>query len=114
MHRRQFLASSPALGVATSLELGMYRNSVRPPRHAAVVPVPRGAVQSEIDRYCVWPGQASGHKIGHIKPLRLRAAAQSRLGARFYLRGFHEAVLEGGAMPLEVLERVVNDWVKRS
>ena len=97
MHRRQFLASSPALGVATSLELGMYRNSVRPPRHAAVVPVPRGAVQSEIDPYCVWPGHASGCKIGHIELLRLQAAA-----------------LEGGAMPLEVLERVINDWVKRS
>lgn len=62
----------------------------------------------------MWPGQASGCKIGHIELLRLRAAAQSRLGARFELRGFDEAVLEGGAMPLEVLERVVNDWVKRS
>ena len=64
MHRRQLLASSPALGVATSLNRS--------------------------------------------------AAAQSRLGARFDLRGFHEAVLEGRAMPLEVLEQVINDWVKRS
>lgn len=46
--------------------------------------------------------------------LRLQAAAESRLGARLELRGFDEAVLEGGAMPLEVLERVINDWVKRS
>jgi len=78
----------------------------------ATVGLARGAVDSEIDRYCVWPGQACGYKIGHIEMLRLRAAAQSRLGARFDLRGFHDAVLEGGAMPLEVLERVVNDWVK--
>jgi len=80
----------------------------------ATVGLARAAVESEIDRYCVWPGQACGYKIGHVELLRLRAAAQSRLGARFDLRGFHEAVLEGGAMPLEVLERVINDWVKRS
>jgi uncharacterized protein (DUF885 family) len=80
----------------------------------ATVGLARGAAQSEIDRYCVWPGQACGYKIGHIELLRLRSAAQSRLGARFDLRGFHAAVLEGGAMPLEVLERVINDWVKRN
>jgi len=80
----------------------------------ATVGLARAAVESEVDRYCVWPGQACGYKIGHVELLRLRAAAQSRLGARFDLRGFHEAVLEGGAMPLEVLERVINDWVKRS
>jgi len=70
----------------------------------ATVGLARAAVESEVDRYCVWPGQACGHKIGHVELLRLRAAAQSRLGARFDLRGFHEAVLEGGAMPLEVLD----------
>jgi uncharacterized protein (DUF885 family) len=70
----------------------------------------RGAVESEIDRYCVWPGQACGYKIGHLEFVRLRAAAQAKLGARFDLRGFHDAVLKGGAMPLEVLARVVDDW----
>ena len=77
----------------------------------ATVGLARAAVESEVDRYCVWPGQACGYKIGHIELLRLRSAAQSRLGARFDLRGFHAAVLEGGALPLEVLERVINDWV---
>jgi uncharacterized protein (DUF885 family) len=72
----------------------------------------RGAVESEIDRYCVWPGQACGYKIGHLEFVRLRAAAQAKLGARFDLRGFHDAVLKGGAMPLEVLARVVDDWMR--
>jgi len=78
---------------------------------ADVVGLARGAVESEIDRYCVWPGQACGYKIGHLEFLRLRAAAQAKLGARFDLRGFHDAVLKGGAMPLEVLANVVDDWV---
>ena len=70
-----------------------------------------GAVQSEIDRYCVWPAQACGYKIGHLEFARLRNSAQARLGARFDLRAFHETVLQGGAMPLEVLAQVVDDWV---
>lgn len=71
----------------------------------------RAAVESEIDRYCVWPGQACGYKVGHLELLRLREKARGQLGAGFDLRGFHEVVLEGGAMPLEVLEHVVEDWV---
>jgi len=78
---------------------------------AATVGLARGAVESEIDRYCVWPAQACGYKIGHLEIVRLRAAAQAKLGARFDLRGFHDAVLKGGAMPLEVLAKVVDDWV---
>jgi uncharacterized protein (DUF885 family) len=70
----------------------------------------RGAVESEIDRYCVWPAQACGYKIGHLEFARLRSSAQARLGARFDLRAFHETVLQGGAMPLEVLAQVVDDW----
>jgi uncharacterized protein (DUF885 family) len=77
----------------------------------AKVGLARAAVESEIDRYCVWPGQACGYKIGHLELLRLREKARSSLGDRFDLRGFHEVVLEGGAMPLEVLEQVVDGWV---
>jgi uncharacterized protein (DUF885 family) len=58
----------------------------------------------------VWPGQARGYKVGHLELLRLRDKARGQLGTRFDLRGFHEVVLEGGAMPLEVLERVVEAW----
>jgi uncharacterized protein (DUF885 family) len=72
----------------------------------------RGAVESEIDRYCVWPGQACGYKIGHLEFVRLRAAAQSKLGSRFDLRGFHDAVLQAGPMPLEVLTQVVDEWAQ--
>jgi uncharacterized protein (DUF885 family) len=70
----------------------------------------RAAVESEIDRYCVWPAQACGYKIGHLEFLRLREAARAKLGPRFDLRSFHDAVLKGGAMPLEVLAQVVDDW----
>ena len=70
----------------------------------------RGAVESEIDRYCVWPAQACGYKIGHLEFVRLREVARAKLGARFDLRRFHDEVLKGGAMPLEVLAQVVDDW----
>jgi uncharacterized protein (DUF885 family) len=79
---------------------------------AETVGLARGAVENEIDRYCVWPAQACGYKIGHLEFVRLRAAAQAKLGARFDLRRFHDAVLKGGAMPLEVLSRVVEEWVQ--
>jgi uncharacterized protein (DUF885 family) len=71
------------------------------------------AAESEIDRYIVWPGQAASYKLGHNEFLRLRADARTRLGARFDLKGFHDAVLLNGDMPLEVLGTVVDDWVAR-
>jgi uncharacterized protein (DUF885 family) len=70
----------------------------------------RSAVESEIDRYCVWPAQACGYKIGHLEFVRLREVARATMGARFDLRRFHDEVLKGGAMPLEVLAQVVDDW----
>jgi uncharacterized protein (DUF885 family) len=76
----------------------------------STVGIARGAVENEIDRYCVWPGQACGYKIGHIEFVRLRKAAGERLGAAFDLRGFHDAVLSCGPVPLEVLEQVVANW----
>ena len=70
-----------------------------------------GAAESECERYCVWPGQACGYKIGHTEIDRLRTDARNRLGDRFDIKGFHAAVLDGGAMPLDVLGRVVDQWV---
>ena len=65
---------------------------------------------SEVERYIVWPGQACSYKIGHNEFVRLREEARSRLGARFDIKGFHDAVLLNGDMPLEVLATVVRDW----
>lgn len=65
---------------------------------------------SEIERYIVWPGQACSYKIGHNEIVRLRDETRNRLGARFDLRSFHDAVLINGDMPLEILGGVVADW----
>ena len=66
---------------------------------------PPNAAQSEIDRYCVMPGQACAYKVGHTVIARLRQQAEAQAG--FDLRDFHDAVLRNGSMPLAVLERVV-------
>jgi len=70
------------------------------------------AAESEIDRYIVWPGQAASYKLGHNEFVRLREQARARLGPRFDLKGFHDAVLRSGDMPLEVLGTVVNEWTE--
>ncbi|MYM69653.1 DUF885 family protein [Pseudoduganella sp. FT55W] len=68
-------------------------------------------VQSETDRYIVWPGQALGYKIGQLKILELRDYARKELGAGFDIRKFHDQVLGAGALPMDVLETHVKDWV---
>ncbi len=62
-------------------------------------------VRSEVDRYCAWPGQACGYKVGHSEINRLRTKAQEALGAKFDLRRFNDAVLKGGNVPMVVLAR---------
>jgi uncharacterized protein (DUF885 family) len=68
-------------------------------------------VEAEIERYIVMPGQACAYKVGMLKILALRERAKQQLGPKFDLRDFHDAVLRNGAMPLEVLEQVVNDYI---
>lgn len=68
-------------------------------------------VQSEVDRYCSWPGQACGYKVGHTTINRLREGAQSALGARYDFAAFNDAVVGGGNVPMTVLGRVIDAYV---
>jgi len=74
-------------------------------------PIAEEAIISEVRRYLVLPGQATSYKIGMLKIIELRENAKKALGERFDIRGFHDTILGGGAMPLAILERRVNDWV---
>jgi uncharacterized protein (DUF885 family) len=67
--------------------------------------------RSEVRRYLVIPGQATGYKIGMLKIQELRRKAETALGSRFDIRGFHDTVLGGGALPLTVLEKRVERWI---
>jgi uncharacterized protein (DUF885 family) len=69
-------------------------------------------LQSEVDRYIAWPGQALAYKVGQLKFRALRAHAEKELGPNFDLRAFHDEMLSGGALPLDLLEARTNAWIK--
>jgi uncharacterized protein (DUF885 family) len=68
-------------------------------------------VQAETDRYIVMPGQALAYKLGQLKILELRAKAKQELGDKYDIRAFHDEILNGGALPLDVLEARTTTWM---
>jgi len=77
----------------------------------ATTPMPEAAIRSEVQRYIIWPGQATGYKIGMLKIQELRRKAEAALGSRFDIRAFHDVLLDGGSLPLDLLERKVDRWI---
>jgi uncharacterized protein (DUF885 family) len=69
-------------------------------------------VASEVDRYCAWPGQACGYKVGHSEINRQRERAKSVLGAKFDLKAFNDTVVRGGNVPLDVLAKNVDEYTR--
>ena len=70
-------------------------------------------VRGEVDRYCAWPGQACGYKVGHTAINRLRDKAKTELGDQFDFRRFNDAVVLGGSVPMTVLERIIDNYIAR-
>lgn len=68
-------------------------------------------IQSEVDRYIAWPGQALAYKLGQLEILKLREQAKQKLGEQFDIRAFHDEILVNGALPLDVLDQVFTDWL---
>ncbi|MEO6453924.1 MAG: DUF885 domain-containing protein, partial [Ginsengibacter sp.] len=71
-----------------------------------------GAIQ-EVERYIAMPGQALSYKIGELKILEMRSKAQKALGKDFNIQSFHDEVLKDGAMPLQIFENKINNWIQR-
>lgn len=68
-------------------------------------------IETEVDRYIAWPGQALAYKLGQMKILELRERSKQALGARFDIRAFHDAILDEGPLPLDLLDARINTWI---
>ena len=68
--------------------------------------------QTEADRYIAWPGQALAYKMGQLTIRKLREEAKARLGDKFNIKTFHDEILNGGSMPLDLLQERVQQWIK--
>ncbi|MGS1017361.1 DUF885 domain-containing protein [Allosphingosinicella humi] len=104
---QSFLFRATRLVVDTGLHAKRWSREQATDYFIATTGIAHGRSQGEIDRYTVWPGQATSYKVGHIMWDRLRGEAKAKLGDRFDLRHFHDVLLQG-SMPLTVLEKLVN------
>jgi uncharacterized protein (DUF885 family) len=68
-------------------------------------------INTEVDRYIAWPGQALSYKMGQMKILELRERAQHELGSKYDVRAFHDAILDQGPLPLDILETKIDEWI---
>jgi uncharacterized protein (DUF885 family) len=75
-------------------------------------PMPQVEIDSEVDRYIAYPGQALSYMVGRLEILRIREKAKQALGEKFDIRAFHDLVLGGGALPMSVLDAVVAEWIE--
>lgn len=102
-------------GVRLVVDSGMH--AMKWPREKAIkyytdtLGDPESSSITEIERYCVWPGQACAYMLGKLEILRLRDKAKAELGAKFDIRQFHDAVLLGGAVPLAILDKIVANYI---
>ena len=75
------------------------------------IPKSKLQAENEIDRYITWPGQALAYKIGQLKFLELKNKAQKSLKEDFNIRDFHDEILRHGAVPMDILEKLVDEWI---
>jgi uncharacterized protein (DUF885 family) len=107
---QSFLFRATRLVVDTGLHTKRWSREQATDYFLRTTGIARGRGQNEIDRYTVWPGQATSYKIGHTVWVRLRDEARAKLGPRFDLKDFHQVLLQG-AIPLTILERLVRNRI---